>query len=264
MAMHLIDTHAHLDCPEFAHDYPQVLQRSRAMGVERIILPGVLASGWDHLWQLAQRESMLWAAPGLHPLYVAQHQPEHLERLEQKLNTWQHHPKLCALGEIGLDYFSDTDRAAQRYWLEVQLELAKRFNLPILLHVRRAHAHVIALLKSYALPRAGIVHAFSGSFEEAKEYEKLGFKLGLGGAGTWPQAQRMQRVLKRLPLEALVLETDAPDLAPASHPYQRNSPEYLPEICQTLAELRGIQPEQLAEITYLNSCRLFGWQPSTA
>lgn len=259
--MRLIDTHAHLDCADFADDYRAVLARSRALGVERVVLPGVQASTWPRLWQLADQEPMLWAAPGLHPLYLAQHRPEHLSQLRTELEHWQGHPKLCALGEIGLDYWiAEADKEAQQQLLEAQLRLALEFELPVLLHVRRAHAAMIASLKRHRLPRGGIVHAFSGSLEEAKEYQRLGFLLGLGGAGTWPQAKRMQRVLQQLPLQALVLETDAPDIAPASHPQQRNSPEYLPDICCALAVIRGVSPEQLAEATYQNTCSLFGWR----
>ena len=133
------------------------------------------------------------------------------------------------------------------------------FQLPALLHVRRSHAAVIATLKRIRLPRGGIIHAFAGSVEEAREYIKLGFKLGLGGAATWPQALRMHKVLTRLPLEALVLETDSPDMAPAMYPGQRNSPQHLPDICNALAERMGISPSVLAETSTRNACELFNW-----
>ena len=126
--------------------------------------------------------------------------------------------------------------------------------------MRRAHAPMIATLKRYKLERSGVIHAFSGSWEEAREYLRLGFRLGLGGAGTWPQAQRMHRVLRQLPLEAIVLETDAPDIPPAGHAGERNSPELLPEICRRLADLKGIDAHALAAASYRNSCELFGWR----
>ena len=164
------------------------------------------------------------------------------------------------MGEIGLDYFlPELDRDGQQTLFEAQLQLAADFQLPALLHVRRSHAQVIATLKRLRLKRGGIVHAFAGSREEAREYIKLGFKLGLGGAATWPQALRLRKVIADLPLDALVLETDAPDMAPAMHPNQRNSPEYLPDICQALAEVMGISPERLAEATTANACEVFGW-----
>lgn len=133
------------------------------------------------------------------------------------------------------------------------------FQLPALIHVRRSHAAVIATLKRICPERAGIIHAFAGSFEEAREYIKLGFKLGLGGAATWPQALRMHRVLPRLPLEAVVLETDSPDMAPAMFPGQRNSPAHLPAICEALAGIMNISPERLAEASTANACQLFNW-----
>ena len=133
------------------------------------------------------------------------------------------------------------------------------FNLPALLHVRRSHAQVIATLKRYKLARGGIIHAFAGSYEEAREYIKLGFKLGLGGAATWPQALRLRKTIARLPLDSVVLETDAPDMAPVMFAGLRNSPEHLPQIASALAELMGIAPEQLAEASSLTACELFGW-----
>jgi TatD DNase family protein len=142
---------------------------------------------------------------------------------------------------------------------DAQLQLAADFNLPALIHVRRSHAAVIATLKRFRLPRAGIIHAFAGSKEESREYIKLGFKLGLGGAATWPQALRMHRVLAELPLESVVLETDSPDMAPAMYPGQRNSPAHLPAICAALAGIMAISPERLAAVSTANACELFNW-----
>jgi surface antigen len=150
------------------------------------------------------------------------------------------------VGEIGLDYFIETlDRERQQALFDAQLQLAADFDLPALIHVRRSHAAVIATLKRFKLKRAGIIHAFAGSREEAREYIKLGFKLGLGGAPTWPQALRMHRVLAELPLDSIVLETDSPDMAPAMFPGTQY-PAHLPAICAALAELMNISPEQLA------------------
>ena len=170
------------------------------------------------------------------------------------------HPQLCAVGEIGLDYYVEgLDKARQQQVFEAQLELAAEFDLPALLHVRRSHADVIATLKRHKLKRSGVIHAFAGSREEAREYIKLGFKLGLGGAATWPQALRMHRVIAELPLDSVVLETDSPDMAPAMYPNQRNSPEHLPDICNALAALMNVSPEQLAQASTRNAHDLFGW-----
>ncbi len=258
--MPLIDTHTHLDFEDFADDRDAVLTRCAAAGVERIVVLGVHRANWERVWQLALDKPAIHAALGLHPVFLRDHQNEHIEQLRDWLLRLRGEEKLCAIGEIGLDYYvEELDRERQQHLLEAQLELANEFALPVLLHVRRAHAPMIATLKRHRLKRAGIVHAFSGSLEEALEYIRLGYKLGLGGAGTWPQAHRMHRVLRQLPLESIVLETDAPDIAPHSHAGQRNSPEFLPDICRELAQRRGISPEELAATSHHNSCELFRW-----
>jgi TatD DNase family protein len=258
--MRLIDTHTHLDFPEFADDRHTVLANCRALGIERMVLLGVAQAYWPRLWDLVQREAGLYVAFGLHPAFLAQHQAAHLHDLRTWLERLADNPKLCAVGEMGLDYFlTELDRERQQQLFEAQLALAREFELPALLHVRRSHAAVIATLKRYRLARGGIIHAFAGSAEEAREYLKLGFKLGIGGAATWPQALRLRKVIGMLPLEALVLETDSPDMAPAMHPQQRNSPEFLADICAAIAELKGLSPEELASASSQNACQLFGW-----
>ena len=258
--MRLIDTHTHLDFPDFDADRSELLARSRALGVEKLVVLGVYRGNWQRLWQLVQGEPGLYAAFGLHPVYLEQHRPEHLSELRDWLQRLAGDPRLCAVGEIGLDYFLEhLDRPRQQALFEAQLALAAEFELPALIHVRRAHAATIATLKRLRLKRAGIVHAFAGSLEEAREYLKLGFKLGLGGAPTWPQARRLHKVLGQLPLDAVVLETDAPDMAPAMHPNQRNSPEYLPQICAELARLMGVRADELAAASSRNAAELFGW-----
>jgi TatD DNase family protein len=258
--MQLIDTHTHLDFPDFDADRPQLLARSRSLGVKQMVVLGVYQSNWQRLWDLVQTDSQLYAAFGLHPVYLDDHRPEHVIELGQWLSRLAQHPQVCAVGEIGLDYFlPELDRDGQQQLFEAQLQLAADFQLPALLHVRRSHAQVIATLKRIRLKRGGIIHAFAGSREEAREYIKLGFKLGLGGAATWPQALRLRKVMVDLPLEAIVLETDSPDMAPAMYPNQRNSPEHLPDICQALAEVVGVSPERLAEATTANACEVFGW-----
>ncbi|QRY81475.1 TatD family hydrolase [Pseudomonas sp. PDNC002] len=259
--MRLIDTHNHLDCPDFAQDRAAVLQRSRELGVERQVLLGVFRENWEDVWALVESEPDLYAALGLHPIYLARHRPEHLAALREWLERLAGHPKLCAVGEIGLDYYlEDLDRDDQQAIFEEQLRIAIDFELPVLLHVRHAHAAMIATLKRYKPKRQGIVHAFAGSREEAREYLKLGFRLGLGGAPTWPQANRLRKVVPEIPLESIVLETDSPDMAPAMYPGVRNSPEHLPEICTALAALKGISPEELASTSTRNAMELFGWR----
>ncbi|MFS2124247.1 TatD family hydrolase [Pseudomonas sp. Pseusp97] len=259
--MRLIDTHNHLDCADFEQDRAAVLQRSRELGVERQVLLGVFRENWEDVWKLVEQEPDLYAALGLHPIYLARHRPEHLTALREWLQRLAGHPKLCAVGEIGLDYYlEDLDRDGQQAIFEEQLRIAIDFELPVLLHVRRAHAAMIATLKRYKPRRQGIIHAFAGSREEAREYLKLGFRLGLGGAPTWPQANRLRKVVPEIPLESIVLETDSPDMAPSMYPGVRNSPEHLPDICAALAELKGISPEDLARASTRNAMELFGWR----
>ena len=258
--MELIDSHTHLDFPDFDEDRQALLAESRALGVRRMVVLGVYQANWQRVWELVQSDPDLHAAFGLHPVYLENHRPEDLRELADWLTRLAGHRQLCAVGEIGLDYFIETlDRERQQALFDAQLQLAVDFNLPALIHVRRSHAAVIATLKRFRLKHAGIIHAFAGSKEEAREYIKLGFKLGLGGAATWPQALRMHRVLADLPLESVVLETDSPDMAPAMFPGQRNSPAHLPAICAALAQIMAISPEQLAAASTANACELFNW-----
>jgi TatD DNase family protein len=256
----LIDTHTHLDFPDFDSDRRDVLAHSRQLGVQRMVVLGVYQQNWQRVWDMVQTDAGLFAAFGLHPVYLEQHRTADLTELGDWLTRLQGHRQLCAVGEIGLDYFLQTlDRERQQPLFEAQLKLAVDFQLPALVHVRRSHAAVIATLKRIRLSRGGIIHAFAGSLEEAREYIRLGFKLGLGGAATWPQALRMHRVLAQLPLEAVVLETDSPDMPPAMYPGQRNSPQHLPAICAALAERMGISPLVLAETSTRNARELFNW-----
>ncbi|MCU1748511.1 TatD family hydrolase [Pseudomonas sp. 6D_7.1_Bac1] len=258
--MELIDSHTHLDFPDFDEDRQALLAQSRALGVKRMVVLGVYQRNWQRVWDLVQSDPDLHAAFGLHPVYVDEHRPADLTELADWLTRLAGHRQLCAVGEIGLDYFlEDLDRERQQTLFEAQLQLAADFRLPALLHVRRSHATVIATLKRFRLKRAGIIHAFAGSQEEAREYIKLGFKLGLGGAATWPQALRMHKVIAGLPLTSVVLETDSPDMAPAMYPGQRNSPAHLPAICTALAQIMAFSPEQLAAASTANACELFNW-----
>ncbi|MDE1166951.1 MAG: TatD family hydrolase [Pseudomonas sp.] len=258
--MRLIDTHTHLDFPEFDGDRPQLLAHARQLGVERMVILGVHQPNWQRLWDLVQHDRQLYAAFGLHPVYLDEHRPEHLGELRGWLERLAGHRQLCAVGEFGLDYYvAHLDRERQQRLFEAQLELAADFELPVLLHVRRSHAPITAALKKFKLKRAGIIHAFAGSREEANEYLKLGFKLGLGGAPTWPQASRLRQVVAGLPLDGVVLETDSPDMAPAMFAGIRNTPEHLPQIAQALAELMNVSAEELAGASTANACALFGW-----
>ncbi len=248
--MELIDTHCHLDVAEFDADRSDVLARTRASGVRRLVIPAVDAAHWGSLLALCRQEPGLYPALGLHPVYLEQHQREDVDALEAALA--QHRP--VAVGEIGLDYFvAGLDRDRQQRLFEAQLAVARNADLPVLLHVRKSHDQVLATLRRLRV-RGGIAHAFNGSLQQAREYLELGFKLGFGGTLTYERSSRIRGLAKALPVEAIVLETDAPDIPVAAHRGERNSPEYLPDCLQALAEVRDADPALLARHTTRNAC----------
>jgi len=259
--MELIDTHCHLDMAAHFQQFERALGEARAAGVGKFILPGVTQAGWPRLMELCRKEQGLFAAPGLHPLYLAHHHPRHLQELEELVRG--SHLDGCsrpvAIGEIGLDYYVDTtDRAAQQQLFEQQLKIAAAAQLPILLHVRKAHDQVLATLRRKHFPHGGFVHAFSGSLQQAGHFIKLGFAIGICGTITYDRARRIRKIASELPRESLVIETDAPDIPPASHWGESNHPAYLPEVLEALAALRGEPSEVTAQYTTANAKRVLG------
>jgi TatD DNase family protein len=250
----LIDTHCHLDVAEFDPDRQAVLARARANGVRAIVVPGVMSPGWDHLWRFCAGEPDLYPALGLHPVYLEHHHPADLAALESLLAE----QRPVAVGEIGLDYFvTGLDRARQQALFEAQLALARDAALPVILHVRKAHDAVLATLRRIRVP-GGIAHAYNGSLQQAQQYIDLGFKLGFGGMLTYERSRRLRLLAQELPVETIVLETDAPDLTVAQHRGMRNSPEYLPHCLAALAEVRGESREDLARQTSANARAVLG------
>ena len=250
--MTLIDSHCHLDLPVFDPDRDAVLSRCAAQGIEQIVVPAIDAAGWSRLLALCAMHDGLHPALGLHPMLLTEHRAEHVEQLDTELRRTQ----VLAVGEIGLDFYAkDTDRAAQIILFEAQLAIAARHQLPVLLHVRKAHDEVLKILGRAGV-RGGIAHAFNGSLQQARRYIELGFCLGFGGMLTYPRSRRLHALASELPLESLVLETDAPDMTGAAHHGGRNSPEYLPEVAQALAALRGCSLERITEATSTNVVRV--------
>ncbi len=247
--MELVDSHCHLDLAAFDADRDQVLARCRALGVRDILVPGVDAEGWPRLLALCTQEAGLHPALGLHPVFLDRHRPEHLAELARRLE--QDRP--AAVGEIGLDHFlRGLDRQRQRELFEAQLRLARDAGLPVVLHVRKAHDEVLALLRRVGVV-GGIAHAFNGSLQQAEGYLALGFRLGFGGTLTYEGTRHIHELARRLPLEAMVLETDAPDMPVAAHRGERNSPEFLPDCLAALARIRDEAPERIAEVTSRNA-----------
>ncbi len=252
--MELIDTHCHLDAPEFDADRAQVLARARANGVHHMVVPGVDAAGWDGLLALCRAEPGLYPALGLHPVYTARHRDRDLDDLARRLEAGG----LVAVGEIGLDFHvGDADVERQQALLEAQLAMARDAGLPVILHVRKAHDAMLATLRRLRV-RGGIAHAFNGSLQQGLAYHDLGFCLGFGGMLTYERSTRLRRLARELPLEAIVLETDAPDLTVAAHRGERNSPEYLPHCLHALAEVREMDPAEAARWTTANARRVLG------
>jgi TatD DNase family protein len=252
--MQLIDTHCHLDVDAFDPDRAEVLARTRAAGVAGVVVPGIDAAGWPKLLRLCAGEPDLYPALGLHPVYLDRHRDGDLDALAQALEA----VRPVAVGEIGLDFHDRAaDTGAQRRLCAAQLSIARDAALPVLLHVRKAHDAMLALLRDAGL-RGGIAHAFNGSLEQARHYIDLDFRLGFGGMLTFERSSRLRRLARELPLEVLVLETDAPDLTVASHRYERNSPEYLPEVLGALAQIRDADPAEVASRTTANARELLG------
>lgn len=246
----LIDTHCHLDALEFDHDRAAVIAAARASGVGAIVVPAVSMSTFETTRSVcAEQPGWAWAAYGLHPVYVGSHQRDHIVALRRQLQV----QPAIAVGEIGLDGFVDgLDMDEQQWFFVEQLKLAREFDLPVVLHVRRAVDLVLKHLRRLR-PRGGIAHAFNGSPQQAQAFIDLGFKLGFGGAMTWERALNIRRLAANLPLEALVLETDAPDIAPVWDAQRRNTPANLARIATVLAELRGMEVAAIIHATADNA-----------
>lgn len=249
----LIDSHCHLSIPGFIEQIDTIIKRAERVGVHGFVLPGVDRDGWRELLRLCRERSNVYPAPGLHPLYIERHTPEHLDELEELARN----EALTAIGEIGLDFFHPkNNRPAQIELFERQLQIAKRAHLPLLLHVRKAHDQVLSLLRKRHFPCGGIVHAFSGSLQQAHQYIDRGFGIGVCGNISYDRARKIRNIVTELDRDWLVLETDSPDLPLASHRGEPNRPEYLPEVLQCLADLRGEDPELLGSVTSANTRRL--------
>jgi TatD DNase family protein len=262
-----IDTHAHLDAAEFDADRAGVHQRSRSAGVACCVIPAVEAANFDTVRGLAHAQQDAYAL-GIHPLYTAQATEAHLVQLDAALHTHRDDPHLVAVGEIGLDGFvpelnTPETLAKQQQFYKAQLKLAQQHQLPVILHVRRSADLLLKGLRETPVV-GGIAHAFNGSLQQAQAFIAMGFKLGFGGALTYDRALQLRRLASELPLSAIVLETDAPDIPPhwlyttaeqraAGQPQGRNEPAELPCIAQVLADLRGISVEALAEVTCANA-----------
>lgn len=276
-----IDTHCHLDAPEFAGDSAAVRARATAAGVGMCVIPAVAVSNFRAVRELAHAQGDVYGL-GIHPLCTGDAGDEDLARLDAELTAHRDDERLVAVGEIGLDYFMDgLDDERQQHFFHSQLQLARKHDLPVLIHVRRSVDKVLKHLRQVGAgrPWRGIAHAFNGSEQQAEACIALGLKLGFGGAVTFERALQLRRLAATLSLDSLVLETDAPDIQPhwlyrtreqraAGAPQGRNEPAELPRIAAVIASLRGIGIEALGEATQRNAIaampRLARWQPLPA
>ena len=255
-----IDTHCHLDAPEFSGSLPSIIAAAKEKNVQAILLPAVKVADCQHVRELAAQYGGeipgLVYTLGIHPLYTNQAHVEDIALLEEQINQSLSDRRFVGIGEIGLDYFVEgLDPHKQEYFFHAQLDLAQKYQLPVVLHVRRSQDAILKALRRRKIP-GGIAHAFNGSFQQAEQFIELGFKLGFGGAATYERALQIRRLLTELPLDSIVTETDSPDIPPAwlreeGNPF--NEPAFVVRIAKELAAIRGISDAEFASAAWRNT-----------
>lgn len=255
-----IDTHCHLDAPEFASSLPAILSAAKEQNVQAILLPAVKAADCRSVKELATQYANeipgLVYTLGIHPLYSNQAQEGDIAILEEQITQSLSDPRFVGVGEIGLDYFVEgLDPHKQEHFFHAQLDLAQKFQLPVVLHVRRSQDAILKALRRRNIS-GGIAHAFNGSFQQAEQFIELGFKLGFGGAATYERALQIRRLLAELPIDSIVTETDSPDIPPAwlrEEGITFNEPAFLPRIAKTMASIRGMNESEFASAVWGNA-----------
>ncbi len=257
------DTHCHIDAPEFKDDFSLVLARAAEQGVTGILIPAVRVADYEHVVKIVDQWSglipQICFSLGVHPLFTLDAAESDIAATRDAIGKYIDHPRLVAVGEIGLDYFVDhLDDAKQEWFFEEQLKIAKDFNLPIVMHVRKSQDQLLKRLRSIPIS-GGIAHAFNGSFLQAQHFLNLNFVLGFGGTVTYDRSLQIKRLAKEYPLESYVLETDSPDIPPAwlmDEHSRRNEPAYLPRIAESFAKERSIDLATLAKANLDNIKRV--------
>jgi TatD DNase family protein len=251
----LFDSHAHLDDEAFDADREEVIARALANGLTGMVNPGSCMKSSAAALALAQQHAAIYAAVGIHP-----HDADSAdEAAYEQLLCWAQHPKVVAIGEIGLDYHYDfSPRSVQQDVFVKQLALARECDLPVILHDREAHGDILRLVKEQGQGVRGVFHCFSGSLEMAREVLNLGFYLSVGGTLTFKNAAKLPEIVKEVPFERLLLETDSPYLTPVPYRGRRNEPLHVRLVAEKVAELRGLSVEEVARQTTSNTCRCFG------
>lgn len=251
--LELTDSHAHIDDASFDGDREAMFARASEAGIRHIVVPGIDRASWERITEICTNHPQAHAAYGLHPIYLEQHQTEHLDALVTQLKA---HPAV-AVGEIGLDYFlPELDQDRQREYFQKQLRIARDFDLPVIVHARRAMDEVTSTMRRMGGLR-GVVHSFSGSVQQAQQLWDMGFHIGIGGPVTYERAQRLRHIVATMPIERLLLETDAPDQPGDGHRGERNEPVRLTDVLSVVAQLRNESETSVAEATTANARRLF-------
>lgn len=250
----LIDTHCHFDFPPFIDEISSSIMQYQQAGVSKIIVPAVSQHNFSRIMTLANTHRSVYCALGLHPIYA--HQQHDLQYLSDQLAI--NSPKLVAIGEIGLDgYIEGANIEQQIHFFSAQLDLAKQYHLPVILHSRKAHSQLYKTLKQAKLTNSGVIHGFSGSYEEAMQFIRLGFRIGVGGVISYERAKKTRHAISQIPLDSIVLETDAPDMPLSGQQGQPNRPENILVITQYLSSLRSEKPSRIIEQIGLNTLDLF-------
>jgi len=258
-----IDTHCHLDAPEFLSTLPEIIAAAKDQNVRAILLPAVKATDCQHVRDLASQYSGeipgLVYTLGIHPLFTNQARAEDLATLEEHIIQALSDPRFVGIGEIGLDYFVEgLDPHQQEHFFHAQLDLAQKYQLPVILHVRRSQDAILKALRRRKIP-GGIAHAFNGSFQQAEQFIELGFKLGFGGAATYQRALQIRRLLAELPIDSIVTETDSPDIPPAWLKVEGiafNQPAFTARIAKELAAIRGMSDSEIAAAVWRNAMQV--------
>jgi TatD DNase family protein len=253
----MIDSHCHFDHRRFDQDRSDVWQRAQDAGVTAQIIPAVTAADWPRVKSVCANFAGLYPAYGLHPMFCDEHSDSDIDSLSE----WIEQEQPVAVGECGLDFYIDNpDKKRQLELFEAQLEIANKYNLPVIIHARKAVEDVIKTLQKYPNMR-GVLHSYSGSLQQANRLFELGFLVSFGGPVTYPKASRLRQIVAELPIESIMLESDAPDQPDIERHGERNEPSYLPFILQQVSEIRSEPADVIAAQTTANAQQLFGITP---